>query len=113
MRHCWHLHVLATSREELRIPGETIYPVLPLALPDPLEHNPERLLASSAAQLFVERIGAGHRMQQFIGKTPLRLPTSVAQLDGIPLALELAAPLTPQHAIQRDCCPARIIRWRC
>ena len=64
LRHCWRLHVLATSREELRIVGEPVYPVLPLTLPDPMERNPERLLASAAAQLFVERIGTGHRMQQ-------------------------------------------------
>ncbi len=34
LQHCWRLHILATSREELRIPGETVYPVLPLALPE-------------------------------------------------------------------------------
>ncbi|MBA3946605.1 MAG: AAA family ATPase [Herpetosiphonaceae bacterium] len=94
LRHCWRLHVLATSREELRIPGETIYPVLPLTLPDPLEHNPEQLLAAPAAQLFVERIGAGHRTQQAYREDAATIAHICRQLDGIPLALELAAPLT-------------------
>lgn len=93
LHHCWRLHVLATSREELRIAGETIYPVLPLALPDPLENNPDQLLASSAAQLFVERIGAGHLRQQAYGEDAATIAQICRQLDGIPLALELAAPL--------------------
>ncbi len=42
LQHCWQLHILATSREELRIPGETIYPVLPLTLPSPNEKVKER-----------------------------------------------------------------------
>ena len=94
LHHCWRLHVLATSREELRIPGETIYPVLPLALPDPLEHNPEQLLASSAVRLFVERIGAGTGRQQAYREDAATIAQICRQLDGIPLALELAAPLT-------------------
>lgn len=93
LRHWWRLHVLATSREELRIPGEMIYPVLPLTLSDPLEHNPELVLASSAAQLFVERIGAGHRTQQAHREDAATIAHICRQLDGIPLALELAAPL--------------------
>lgn len=94
LHHCWYLHVLTTSREDLRIPGETLYPVLPLTLPDPLEHNPQQLLASSAAQLFVERIGAGHPMQQVHREDVATIAHICRELDGIPLALELAAPLT-------------------
>jgi non-specific serine/threonine protein kinase len=94
LHHCWRLHVLATSREELRIAGETIYPVLPLALPDPLEDDPAQLLASAAAQLFLERIGAGHVRQQAYQEDAAAIARICRQLDGIPLALELAAPLT-------------------
>jgi predicted ATPase/transcriptional regulator with XRE-family HTH domain len=94
LHHCWGLHVLATSREELRIPGETIYPVRPLTLPDPLEDNPEQLLASAAAQLFVARSGAGHLTQQSYREDAAMIAHICRQLDGIPLALELAAPLT-------------------
>jgi non-specific serine/threonine protein kinase len=94
LHHCWRLHVLATSREELRIAGETVYPILPLALPDPLEDDPAQLLASSAAQLFVERIGAGHVRQHAYQEDAATIAHICRQLDGIPLALELAAPLT-------------------
>ena len=54
LHHCWRLHILATSREELRIPGEEIYPVLPLTLPGPTANAPEQVLACAAAQLFVD-----------------------------------------------------------
>ena len=94
LQRCWSLHVLTTGREELRIPGETIYPVLPLTLPDPLEHNPEQLLASSAAQLFVERIGAGRLVQRTYLEDAPTIAYICRQLDGIPLALELAAART-------------------
>ena len=95
VQQCWRLHVLATSREELRIPGETVYPVLPLPLPDPLEHNPEQLLAAPAAQLFVERIGTGgHPPPHASQEDAATIADICRQLDGIPLALELAAPLT-------------------
>ena len=56
LHHCWQLHILATSREELRIPGEVVLPVLPLALPDIQERIPAHLLSAPAVQLFVERI---------------------------------------------------------
>lgn len=94
LHQCWHLRVLATSREELRIPGELIYPVRPLPLPDPLAHTPAEVFASPAAQLFVERIGAGHPMQQVHRDDAATIAHICHQLDGIPLALELAAPLT-------------------
>lgn len=93
LRYCWRVHVLATSREGLRIVGELVYPVLPLTLPDPMEQDSERLLASAAAQLFVERIDTGHRMQLH-RQDAATIAHICRQLDGIPLALELAAPLT-------------------
>jgi non-specific serine/threonine protein kinase len=92
LQHCWRLHVLATSREELRIAGETVYQLLPLRLPDPLEHNPEQLLSSAAARLFVERIG-GRPVQQTYVQDAATIAGICRQLDGIPLAIELAAPL--------------------
>jgi predicted ATPase len=90
---CWQLHILATSREELRIAGETIYPVLPLSLPDPAERVAEHVLGCTAAQLFVERMGAAQPALEAQWRDVAAIAHICRQLDGIPLALELAAPL--------------------
>jgi predicted ATPase/DNA-binding CsgD family transcriptional regulator len=86
------LTVLATSRERLHLYGEQEYPVRPLQLPD-IEH-PEsiaELLSYEAINLFVQRA----QLVQPDFKLTLENAASVAQicsqLDGIPLAIELAA----------------------
>ena len=82
--------ILATSREGLHIPGEQIYHVLPLAAPD-RNASVDGLLRSEAVQLFVERA----RLQKPGFLLTERDAPAVAEictrLDGIPLALELAA----------------------
>jgi predicted ATPase/DNA-binding winged helix-turn-helix (wHTH) protein len=82
--------IIATSREPLHIVGEQSYLMPTLSLPDPTA-NAEMIGSSEAVQLFVER---ARRQQPDFGLTATRAPI-VAQLcvhlDGIPLALELAA----------------------
>ena len=56
--HCWQLHILATSREPLRVPGEHAYLTLPLTLPGPNERQSAQILTTTAAQLFVARMDA-------------------------------------------------------
>jgi predicted ATPase/DNA-binding SARP family transcriptional activator len=92
LKACPHLHILATSREALGIEGEAPYRVPPLSLPDIHELPPlEQLGDYEAVQLFVERAttaSLGFRL------TPENAPAVVQicqRLDGIPLALELAA----------------------
>ena len=89
LRGASHLTIIATSREPLRVAGEQIYPLQTLLLPDPL--RPDTVVASEAVQLFVER---AQRQQPGFDLTVAHAP-HVAQLcihlDGIPLALELAA----------------------
>ena len=84
------VRILATSREALHIHGEQTYAVLPLAVPD-RKAGPEVLLRSEAVQLFVERA----RLQKpGFSVTEADAPAIAelcARLDGIPLALELAA----------------------
>jgi predicted ATPase/class 3 adenylate cyclase len=84
------VQILATSREALHIQGEQTYPVLPLAAPDS-KAGVEGLLRSEAVQLFVERA----RLQKpGFSITEVDAPAIAelcARLDGIPLALELAA----------------------
>ena len=94
LRSCPHLCVLATSREGLGIAGETAWRVPSLSLPDP-EHLPvlERLIDYEAVRLFVERAAAASPRPTFT-ITPRNAPVlaQVCQwLDGIPLAIELAA----------------------
>jgi predicted ATPase len=84
------VRILATSREALRIRGEQTYPVLPLAVPG-RNADAESLLRSEAVQLFVDRA----RLQKPSFSVTEREAPAVAELcarlEGIPLALELAA----------------------
>ena len=84
------VRIVATTREALHIPGEQTYPVLPLAVPD-RKATKEALLRSDAVLLFVERARL-HKPDFVVSdrNTPA-LAEVVARLEGIPLALELAA----------------------
>ncbi|WP_031512731.1 AfsR/SARP family transcriptional regulator, partial [Streptomyces sp. NRRL F-5123] len=87
-----HLRILATSREALGITAETLCPVPTLALPRPGSDR-DQVLASPAVRLFAERAAAvspGFDLgaDPATADTVLRLCTA---LDGLPLAIELAA----------------------
>ena len=84
-----NLRLLATSREPLRIPGEQTYAVLPLAVPR--RADAETLLRSEAVQLFVERARLQKPDFAVTGSQVSAVAELCARLDGIPLALELAA----------------------
>lgn len=86
------LRILTTSREPLQLAGEARWPVPPLELPDPADDTrPEALERFSAVQLFVAR--ARDNVPGFsLTDDNARAVSSVCRrLDGIPLALELAA----------------------
>ena len=87
LRACPHLRILATSREALGIAGETAWLVPPLSLPS----TAADLDASEAIALFVERARAV--VPSFaLGPANAELVTRICRrLDGLPLALELAA----------------------
>ena len=92
LERCRLLRVLATSREPMRLPGEAIFrvPSLPLPTPEDLS-EPERAMNSEAIQLFVDR--ATRRTPDFtITERNIAAVAEIcARLDGIPLAIELAA----------------------
>ena len=87
--------VLATSREPLGLGGEQQFPVLPLALPAQLpDAGLEEVLASDAVRLFVDRVRAANPGFSVADRDAAALAGVCRRLDGLPLALELAAPWT-------------------
>ena len=91
VRSCPRVRILATSREPLGVDGERVYRVASLSLPPPEADSAEDLAASDAVRLFVERARAqdpGFALDDALA--PL-VASVCRRLDGIPLALELAA----------------------
>jgi non-specific serine/threonine protein kinase len=87
---CPALTILATSRETLNISGETVYAVPCLTLPDDRDSF-DAIAQSEAVQLFVERVRA---VEPGFTLTQATVAATVAicrRLDGLPLAIELAA----------------------
>ena len=88
---CPRLKILPSSREALGIGGETIYRVPSLSLPEARHSTPEALIQCEAARLFVERAQAA-QPRFTLTKHNLNATIQICRrLDGIPLALELAA----------------------
>jgi predicted ATPase/DNA-binding SARP family transcriptional activator len=85
------LLVLATSRTPLRLAGEHEYPVPPLALPEPATASFEQLAANDAVRLFAARAGAVDPAFQLDEENAGAVAEVCARLDGLPLAIELAA----------------------
>jgi predicted ATPase/class 3 adenylate cyclase len=84
------VRMISSSREALRIPGERAYPILPLPVPKPGDAM-EVLLRSTAVLLFVERAQSHKPSFELNEKEAPAVAELVARLEGIPLALELAA----------------------
>ncbi len=90
------LKLIVTSRTALRVYGEHEFPVLPLQLPD-LKHWPATaselatLARCEAVQLFVERARAARHDFTLTDQNVLTIAEICACLDGLPLAIELAA----------------------
>jgi predicted ATPase/DNA-binding winged helix-turn-helix (wHTH) protein len=91
LRGCPSLHVVATSREPLAAEGEHIFRVSPLAVPPADIMDMGKALAHSAVQLFVERMRAADRSFVPDAVTLPGVSTICRYLDGLPLAIELAA----------------------
>ncbi|MFI7058148.1 BTAD domain-containing putative transcriptional regulator [Streptosporangium canum] len=87
---CPRLRVLATSREALRIDGETLHPVLPLELPEP-GATVEQARACAAVRLFHDRAAAVRPGFTPEGGALTATVEICRRLDGLPLAIELAA----------------------
>jgi predicted ATPase/DNA-binding CsgD family transcriptional regulator/tetratricopeptide (TPR) repeat protein len=102
LRACPSLRVLATSRVPLRMPGETRWAVTPLSLPT--GDGLSGLSASDAARLFIDRARRVDRAWSPEEEGAWAIAQICRELDGLPLALELAAArvaVLPPDAIAR------------
>ncbi|WP_309721132.1 tetratricopeptide repeat protein [Armatimonas sp.] len=92
IRQCLGVHILASSREALGIAGELTYRVPSLSLPDPKQvQTPESLSQYEAVQLFIERALFQQSTFAVTNANAPALASICHRLDGIPLAIELAA----------------------
>jgi predicted ATPase/DNA-binding CsgD family transcriptional regulator len=103
---CPELKILVTSREVLRLRAEHQYAVPPLALPDPRHLSDEQCLAHVAAvNLFVQRARAITSDFDVTTDNAATIAEICLRLDGLPLAIELAAArvklLAPQALLER------------
>ncbi|SFW63906.1 Predicted ATPase [Amycolatopsis australiensis] len=87
---CRRLRILATSREPLGITGEALWPVAPLLLPAE-DADPAKIESAPAVQLLRERAGAVRTDLGDDAATSATLARVCRALDGMPLAIELAA----------------------
>jgi predicted ATPase/class 3 adenylate cyclase len=101
VRDCPRLHILATSREPLGLDGEHVYRVPSLSLPPGEAEAVDDIAAADAVRLFVDR-ARSHDSAFVLDQSSAPLVASVCRrLDGIPLALELAAARLSSMSIQQ------------
>ncbi|HVE91468.1 MAG TPA: tetratricopeptide repeat protein [Actinomycetota bacterium] len=103
LRSCPALTILATSREPLRVSGEQVWRVPPLSLPDK-ETLPTEFMSCEATRLFVDRAQLVCPSFEPASDRLSAVTRIVRQLDGMPLAIELAAAwvgILPVEEIER------------
>jgi predicted ATPase/class 3 adenylate cyclase/DNA-binding CsgD family transcriptional regulator len=98
LENCPHLQIVATSRSPLDVPGELTWRVPPLAVPDrSIENIPltvERLSQYESVQLFVDRARIARSTFALSNANGADVAEICCRVDGIPLAIELAAART-------------------
>jgi predicted ATPase/class 3 adenylate cyclase len=93
LHDCPRLNLLVTSREALHVSGEHLFAVSPLSLPGSIRGRPsaEQLARYEAIQLFVERARAVRPSFRLTDDNAAAVADICLRLDGLPLAVELAA----------------------
>ena len=94
-----NVHVLATSREPLAIGGEHVFRLGPLAFPEDKSVGVAVALAAAAVQLFLDRAKAADAGFALDDGNANSIVAICRSLDGIPLAIEMAAARTPMFSI--------------
>jgi predicted ATPase len=104
LQHAPRLKVIVTSRETLRVRAEQVFPVPPLSLPHPKRPTVE-IATSEAVQLFAERARAVRPGFEVTDENAADIAQICLRLDGLPLAIELAAArlklFTPADLLER------------
>src|SRR5687767_8746260 len=99
---CPQLKIIASSREALGIDGETVYRVPSLSMPDPSSTS---LMDYEATRLFIDRAAKAEPRFHLTDHNALSIAQICRRLDGIPLAIELAAArvklFTPEQIAER------------
>jgi predicted ATPase/DNA-binding SARP family transcriptional activator len=105
LRWCPNVRVLATSREPLGIPAEVVWSVPPLPVPADRTDSLANLAENPAVRLFVERARAARHDFELDEATAAAVAEICIRLDGVPLALELAAArmrsMSPEQLAER------------
>ena len=106
------IRILVSSRTALRIRGEHVVEVEPLALPE--GQSDEEIAASAAVQLFLQCALARNRSFDVSSDGAREVAAICHALDGLPLAIELAASrsqsLSPKQIADQLACPLSIAR---
>jgi predicted ATPase/class 3 adenylate cyclase len=104
LHSCPQLKIIASSREALGIPGEAVFRVPSLSLPDE-SSSVESLMECEATRLFIERAAKTEPRFQLTDHNAISIAQICRRLDGIPLAIELAAArvklFTPEQIAER------------
>ena len=98
VRDCAQVHVLLTSREPLSVPGEHTWLISPLDVPPAGHSGVDACQASEAVRLFIDRATAVRPDFQLDSGNAEQVADICRRLDGIPLAIELAAARTQSLA---------------
>ena len=104
---CTGMKLLITSREALHVRGEQVFPVSPLALPDvdPVQGGGKNIARFASVQLFLERASAVRPDFKLTEENASVIAGICSRLDGLPLAIELAAArigfFSPQELLER------------
>ena len=93
LAQCPRVRFLATSRERLDVPGELVFPVPPLGLP--ADGSAAAVAGSEAGLLFAARAGAASPAFELTEGNSAAVARVCSRLDGMPLAIELAAARCP------------------
>jgi len=106
LRRCAGLRILATSRDPLAVDGEALYPVPPLPTPVPRRPpHPTELRGCASVALFVARARTALPSFQLTERNQLAVADLCHRLEGLPLAIELAAArvrvLEPEQILDR------------